>query len=158
MTLNLMDIQGQVTPEDSRRHLRIPFVLPSMVEQLNLRFEYGPKMLTDKRRAIQMLKQSFNRYLLPDTQEIITPQVETFLPLSNLMTLSLDDPHRYRGACHRHDPVQELYVSAHGASNGLLKGDLEQGPWCVTISIHCIVTDICHYRLKIWTDREEETL
>lgn len=152
--MNLLDIRGCVTPEDAKTHVRIPFELGQACERLNLRFEYAPKVLEDRGRALELLAQSFELYILPDRKEQAALQADKFLPLKNLITLSLDDGQGYRGACHRHDPVQELFVSETAASPGLMAGRLEAGPWRVTLSMHCIVTDICDYRLQIWTSEE----
>lgn len=150
--MNLMDIQGRVTPEQSGTHLRIPFQLTADAERMNIRFAYSPKVLEDRERALALLEASFAKYVLPDQQERVAARAETYLPLNNLITVSLDDEHQYRGACHRHDPVQELHLSELHASPGLVRGLIKPGSWTVTLSIHCIVTDACDYRLEVWTD------
>lgn len=152
--MNLLDIRGRVTLEDSCTHIRIPFELEQPCGRLNLRLEYGPKVLEDREKALALLEQSFDLYILPEMKEQAAAQADKYLPLKNLITLSLDDPYGYRGACHRHDPVQHLYVTEQDASPGLTAGPLKPGSWRVTLSLHCIVTDICDYRLQIWSEEE----
>lgn len=147
--MRLLDKQGTATPEDSRTHIRIPFELSEGVERLELRFEYAPKMLDDQERSLELLRASYDLYILPQQREQAAARAERHLPLKNLITLSLDDPGGYRGACHRHDPVQELSISQHRASPGLIAAELLPGTWSVTLSLHCIVTDTCDYRLQI---------
>lgn len=145
----LLDKQGTVTPENSRTHIRIPFELGEGVERLELRFEYAPKTLDDRERALELIRDSYKIYILPEQQEQASARAERHLPLKNLITLSLDDPGGYRGACHRHDPVQELSISREQASPGLTAGELLSGTWSVTLSLHCIITDLCEYRLRV---------
>ncbi|CAM4062650.1 hypothetical protein [Saccharibacillus endophyticus] len=154
--LKLLDTQGRVTPEDSRTHIRIPFELNTSCSRLNFRFEYAPKVLEDREQAVKLLQDSYEIYILPEQREQANARAERHLPLKNLITLSLDDAQGYRGACHRHDPLQELFVSQHEASPGLMAGEVAAGSWNVTLSLHCIVTDICDYRLQIWTPEEAD--
>jgi hypothetical protein len=152
----VLDVMGRVLPEYSKTHLRIPFHLDEDCRRLRLKFEYTPKVLEDRKRSLELLQQSFDAYLLPEQREPAMSQADRYLPLKNLITLSLDDPNGYRGACHRHDSVQELTLSAEQASPGLMAGTLPAGAWQATLSVHCIVTDSCDYKLQIWTEKERE--
>lgn len=153
MHLSVLDRKGRFTPEDSKTHIRIPFQIDQDCKLLQLRFEYAPKVLEDRDRSLMLLMQSFDSYLLPEQREPALTQADSYLPLKNLITLSLDDPIGYRGACHRHDPTLELELAVDHASPGLMPGRLLAGDWQVTLSIHCIVTDSCEYRLQIWSER-----
>ncbi|MDN8587332.1 hypothetical protein Q0V21_00995 [Paenibacillus sp. 11B] len=149
--MELLDLQGYASPEDSKTHIRIPFELNEGCGKLNLRLQYAPKTLENREKALQLLKNSYDLYILPENREFAMENADRHLPLKNLITLSLDDAQGYRGACHRQDEVQELFVSERDASPGLMPGELVPGSWSVTLSLHCIVTDICDYRLQIWT-------
>lgn len=153
--MKLLDLQGYAAPEDSKTHIRIPFELEEVCGKLNLRLQYGPKTLENREKALQLLKDSYGLYLLPENREYAIANADRHLPLNNLITLSLDDARGYRGACHRQDEVQELFVSEREASPGLMAGELLPGAWSVTLSLHCIVTDTCAYRLQIWTTEED---
>ncbi|WP_172255817.1 hypothetical protein [Saccharibacillus deserti] len=154
--MELLDIQGSAVPEQSRTHIRIPFELQAGADRMQIRFEYAPKILEDREAALDLLKESYERYILPEQREQAIARADRHLPLKNLITLSLDDPNGYRGACHRHDPVQELFVSREAASPGLMSGKLEAGTWIAMLSLHCIVTETCDYRLRIRAVAEEE--
>ncbi|WP_010277312.1 hypothetical protein [Paenibacillus senegalensis] len=155
--MKLLEKRGCVTPEDSRTHIRIPFEMTQAGGEITIQFEYGPKVLEDMTRALKLLEQSFDCYVLPAQREKAAKQANKYLPLKNLITLSLDDPNVYRGACHRHDAYQQLKLSELRASPGLVIGKLPRGQWTATLSFHCIVTGSCDYRLQIdWTDGEGE--
>ena len=153
--MELLDIQGSAVLEQSRTHIRVPFELQTGVSRLHIRFEYAPKILEDREAALDLLQESYELYILPEQREQAIARADRHLPLKNLITLSLDDPNGYRGACHRHDPVQELFLSREAASPGLMSGELEAGAWIATLSLHCIVTPTCDYRLRIQAAEKE---
>lgn len=72
---------------------------------------------------------------------------ERFSPLSNLVTLSLDDPEKYRGNAHRKDGDQVHVLSEAEASPGFLPGAILPGVWRASIHIHALVTRECVLRL-----------
>jgi hypothetical protein len=55
----------------------------------------------------------------------------------NLLTLSLYDPHGFRGAGHRHLPRQEVLLSPGWATPGFVAGPLPGGEWTVELDAHC---------------------
>ncbi|PYE48086.1 hypothetical protein HUB98_01960 [Paenibacillus barcinonensis] len=153
--MKLLDLQGNLTPQDSKTHIRMPFIVEIECTKLYMSLKYGPKTLEDRDRSIALLKESYNLYILPEHREYAIANVDRHLPLKNLITLSLDDTNGYRGACHRHDDIQELYISSEHASPGLMAGVLPAGTWTVTLSVHCIVTEACTYQLQIWATEED---
>ncbi|MBB6020179.1 hypothetical protein HNR77_001240 [Paenibacillus sp. JGP012] len=150
-----LDLQGSLTPNDSKTHIRVPFVVEAGCAKLHIRLQYSPKILEDRHRSIELLNESYKLYILPEHQEYATAHADQHLPLKNLITLSLDDTNGYRGACHRHDDIQELYISKQEASPGLMAGILPMGNWSITLSVHCIVTEACAYQLQVWTTEED---
>jgi hypothetical protein len=150
----LIDVKGQVTPVSSRSHITYSFDLSQPVEGLNIHFKYHPKRLEDLERSKTMILESLVKYSNAEYLDLDSAKWETFMPLTNLITLSVDDPTGHRGAGHRHDSEQLLYVSEHRASPGFVSGPMIEGMWRVTLSLHGIVTDICSYELQIWIEEE----
>ncbi|CAI6085749.1 hypothetical protein [Cohnella sp. JJ-181] len=151
----LLDIEKHVTPEHSRSHLRFPFRLERPAAKLNIRFSYTPKVLEEDAVARRLMEISIERYIEPERQKAALENLERYLPLQNLITVSVDDADGYRGACHRHDPAQQLYLSENGASPGLIGGRIGVGDWAVTLSVHSVVTESCACRLEVWVSGEE---
>jgi len=56
-----------------------------------------------------------------------------------LLTLSLFDPKRFRGAGHRHAPQQEVVIGPDGATPGFVPGPLPAGEWLVEVDCHCVL-------------------
>jgi len=60
-------------------------------------------------------------------------------PYNNLLTLSLFDPHGFRGAGHRHAPAQEIVVGPAEATPGFLAGPVMAGRWLLEIDCHAVL-------------------
>ncbi|MCC3372741.1 hypothetical protein [Cohnella sp. REN36] len=151
-----MEIVNEVGPSDARTHLRYPFEIREPSAALHIRFAYAPKTLEDRESARRLMEQSIAQYVTPEQRERALENVERYYPLKNLITISVDDAQGYRGACHRQDPEQLLFLSEREASPGLYPGPIAPGQWCVTLSLHAVVTAKCGYKLEIWTEEETQ--
>jgi len=149
-----IDVQGQVTPPCSKSHISYKFPVQEPVGKLWISFTYAPKNLADREQSKALIEASIDKYTEPEQRDRLQAKWETFLPLKNLITISVDDPERHRGAGHRHDPEQLLLLSELEASPGLLSGPMPSGMWEVTLSLHAIVTENCQYALQIWQEEE----
>ncbi|MFC6228160.1 hypothetical protein ACFQI7_10085 [Paenibacillus allorhizosphaerae] len=146
----LLRAGGTVTPSCSKSHITYTVHLHDTVEELHIEFAYEPKALADEAKAKTLIEEGLQRYILQESLESYKGGWESYLPLKNLLTLSFDDENGFRGAGHRHDPVQHLVIAAEEASPGLIPGSFPRGQLRVTISLHCIVTETCGYRLHVW--------
>ncbi|AIQ11197.1 hypothetical protein [Paenibacillus durus] len=151
----LLNVTGQLAPSDSKRHITYGFQLDKPAAVIRLRFTYWPKLLEDEGQAMGLIMKSIDSYVAPEHQSPVREGWRRYLPLKNLLTLSMDDPIGYRGACHRHDAEQSLFLSEQEASEGLMPGKLALGEWNVTISAHSVITERCSYELSIWTEGAE---
>ena len=59
--------------------------------------------------------------------------------LDNMLTLSLFDPHGFRGARHRGGARHDVRIGAYAATPGYLPGALPAGEWIVEIDTHRIL-------------------
>lgn len=150
----ILDVQGIVQPNCSKTHISYRFHLAKPGGKLWIHFAYEPKNLEDREQAKAMIYTSINTYTEPNQRERIHAIWENFLPLKNLITVSVDDPKRHRGAGHRHDSEQVLFISEREASPGFVSGKILEGMWHVTLSLHAIVTESCRYRLQIHQEEE----
>lgn len=148
----VLDVQGQVTPVCSRTHITYKFPLAPRVSKLSIHIVYEPKHMDDAEKAKAVIMDSIAKYTEPEHRERVEAKWETFLPLKNLMTVSVDDPVSHRGAGHRHDSEQLLVLSEVEASPGFVPGPMPAGLWSVTLSMHAIVTENCRYTLQIWEE------
>lgn len=145
----LISAEGIVTPSCSKSHITYTLHLHNDVDELHIDFAYDPKTLADEDKAKELIDQGLQRYLLPEHLEASQNNWRSYLPLQNLLSLSFDDENGFRGAGHRHDPVQHLKIASEEASPGLIPGLIPRGQLRVTISIHCVVSEQVRYRLCI---------
>lgn len=59
--------------------------------------------------------------------------------LRNLVTLTVFDPHGFRGAAHRHDPAQQVTIGRDTATPGFLPGPLAPGDWVIELDLHAVL-------------------
>ncbi|WP_274650220.1 hypothetical protein [Paenibacillus humicola] len=148
----LLNVSETADITDSSTHRTYAFRLERPAGRLGIRFAYAPKHLSDEEESRAQILAAIENGMMPGQKEAAAAAWRSYLPLSNLITLSIDDPAGFRGACHRHDPEQRHFIGEDGASPGLLPGPLREGEWTVTLSFHAVVTDVCAYELQLWTE------
>lgn len=149
MTVLKKDLRLNASQEG--RDVPIPFRLAEKAQRLIVSFSYAPVELSDERRAREKVGDCLLRAGFPP--ELRSDAVcESYLPLVNLVTLSLDAPDGYRGCAHRHDARQRLVFSKDEAAPGFEKGELMPGDWRLVLHPYAIVTDSCVCSVKIETE------
>lgn len=152
-TSTLIFAEGKLTLSCSKSHIRYTFTLPDEISRLNIDFSYQPKKLLDEERSKTLIQEGMRKFCEnPDVKE--PDGWKSYMPLYNLLTVSIDDPKGFRGSAHRHTPVQHLFISEDRASPGFVQGGLPKGQWSVTISVHAVVTEECCYKLHVWEGGE----
>ncbi|SDN71679.1 hypothetical protein SAMN04487897_104181 [Paenibacillus sp. yr247] len=144
----LLKADGTVTPSCSKSHITYTVHLHQECRELHAEFAYEPKTLEDEGKAEELIKEGLGQFILKEHRP--SYNWRDFLPLQNLMTLSFDDENGFRGAGHRHDPVQHVTITTEEASPGLIPGNFPRGQLKIMINLHCIVTEQCRYRLHVW--------
>lgn len=154
MMKTVLEKEVKVLPKDNKTNIILPFDVDSAAEKLIITYSYSPKILENGERAYHLIEECLSR----DTGEYRKeyPEWTAFLPLNNLITLSLDAPDGCRGAAHRHDPVQKHIISRDFASVGFLKGDISAGRWRIMLNVHAVVTEECVCKLKIETGDDND--
>ena len=117
----LFEKQGVVTPEDDKTNIYFEFDVPSGIDKIIIDYSYSPKTVENRADAVSLISAGLEKYLGTDNRE----NPIDYLPVKNLITLSLDENGKYRGAAHRQDDVQHHEISADFASNGFFKGKIE---------------------------------
>lgn len=144
----VLEREVKILPENNKTNIVLPFETET-AEMMKITYSYSPKNLEDGERARALIEECLKN----DTGEYRSeyPDWTAYLPLKNLITLSLDAPGGYRGAAHRHDSEQVHILSEKSASAGFFKGKIIGGEWKITLSVHAIVTEECVCKLKIET-------
>lgn len=135
---------GRVLPEQDKTNIPLEFTVPEGIEKLIIDYEYAPKILEDKKKAEKLLAESIEKYLGDEYRA----EPQDFMPVKNLITLSLDDNGEYRGAAHRQADKQHHEISKEFASEGFIKGEIHSGKWQVVLNVHCCACDV-NYQIKV---------
>lgn len=149
----LKETELHLSPEDSKSNRYISFTVPEGTEKLFITYSYSPKALEDKEKSYKLIKENILRDAPEDIERYT--DYEVFMPLKNLVTLSLDSPTEFRGAAHRHDESQHHEIGEQFASPGFLKGKINEGQWRLSLNIHAVVTEVCTCKVKIEGETEQ---
>ena len=149
MSRELLSVEGTVTPSCSKSHITYVIHLHRPCRELHVEFAYEPKILEDREKSRAAIGDALALFVEESELEASRTNWERYYPLKNLLTLSFDDENGFRGAAHRHDPVQRHIIAENEASPGLIRGIIPRGQLRITISVHCVITDECRYRLRV---------
>lgn len=127
----------RLTPENQKTNITFPFTLDCPAERMKITYSYAPKILADREKSIHFI------------EEWTKTDARKYLPLKNLVTLSLDSPDGFRGSAHRHAPEQTHIISESFSSNGFLKTEIKKGEWRISLNVHAVVTEYCDCKLKV---------
>lgn len=136
-----------VFPKDEKTNIVIPFEVDENVKMLKFTFSYSPKRLEDNVRAKTLIQGCIKKDAGEYADEY--PSWESFLPLKNLITLSVDDSFGYRGCAHRQAEYMEHIISENFASPGFNKGKIIPGTWKAVLNVHGVVTQKIDCVLKV---------
>lgn len=145
--LVLKETETYLNPDDEKSTRLIPFTVPEGVDKLFITYSYLPKLLEDKEKSIELIKENLMRDAGDDWKEYT--DYDEFLPLKNLVTLSLYSPEGFRGAAHRQADNQFHEIGEKFASPGFLKGCICKGEWSLRLDVHALITDLCTCKIKI---------
>ena len=144
LVMSIFEKRGTITPAQDKTNISFAFDVPKGVSALNIDFSYSPKTLENEEEAFRLVSDALNKYFGADNGK----DPHAFLPVKNLITVSLDDPNGYRGAAHRQPNEQHLVIAAEGSSPGFLNREVPAGSWRVMLNVHCCACDV-DYILKI---------
>lgn len=144
----LFEKKSVLTVKDNKTNVVHKFSVPENISTLKIKYEYSPKEVADRELAVNQIKECFKKY-----DEHIVGRPSDYLPVKNLLTLSLDDEKTYRGASHRQSCNQEIVISKDNATAGYEKGEIASGQWTAVISVHSISCDV-EYKLLVEGENE----
>ena len=120
----LLNKTGKITLADNKTNIVLPFEIKDDFKSLKINFEYSPKTLEDKAKEIKIAEDCLEKY-----GEVQEGNIENYLPIKNLVTVSLDSSREYLGAAHRQSNKQEHIISPGFSSAGFFKTDIAKGEW-----------------------------
>ncbi|MDE6659432.1 MAG: hypothetical protein K2K01_04900 [Eubacterium sp.] len=140
---------GKVLPEQDKTNIPLSFTVPDGIEKLVIDYEYSPKILDNEEKATKLLEKSIEKYLGLEYKA----EPKEFMPVKNLITLSLDENGNYRGAAHRQADKQHHEISRDFASAGFEKGEIKSGIWTLVLNVHCCACEV-DYNVRITGEKK----
>ena len=144
-------------PENSKTNIYLPFIVETSFDRMEIHFSYAPKKLDDEALSLKYIDSGMEKYA-PGAYRSGYQNSEEFLPVLNLVTLSLDSPEGYLGCAHRHNPEQIHIISEEFSSPGFAHQKPVNGIWQAVVNVHAVVTETCTCRLKIFKADGSEVL
>lgn len=142
----LINAIGVLTPPCMKSHITYSFYIGENIKEIIINFQYYPLTLSDRSLSQSIIDDTLSGYGIHDKDEA---DWQKYLPLKNLLTLSIDDQLEFRGAAHKHENYQEVHISQASATQGFIKGAIIAGQWKLTISVHALLTEECTYKLEV---------
>lgn len=143
----LLDEKIVLTKENEKTNVPFAFEVKEDFSQLQITYSYSPKILEDREKSRILIEENIRTDAGKNFCDY--PSWEEFMPLKNLITLSLDSPKGYMGAAHRQAESQHHIISEDFSSVGFEKTEITKGKWTVTLNVHALVTDKAQCLLKV---------
>lgn len=147
MMITLLDEKIVLKKENEKTNVPLTFEVEEDFSELQITYSYSPKILEDKEKSKELIEENIRT----DAGENFSdyPSWEKFMPLKNLITLSLDSPKGYMGAAHRQADNQHHIISEDFSSVGFERTEITKGQWTITLNVHALVTDKAECLIKI---------
>ncbi|MDR0750998.1 MAG: hypothetical protein LBF12_00200 [Christensenellaceae bacterium] len=132
--------------KDDRKHFKYTFLIDSNnYDSLIILFRYNPKdVKVDERLKMCLTELAIKSDC--DAELLIKENKE----LKNLITLSIDSPHGYLGAAHRHNNNAKIIINQLKSSQGFLPSPITKGLWAITLSTHCILSNKVDVKIEVY--------
>ncbi len=144
-------------PEDSKTNISVDFQLDRNFAGLKISCSYQPKNIEDVELAEALINEALEKYV-PSQHREKWGGWERYLPLTNLVTLSLDYEGSYLGCAHRHSNEQVHYISELFSSPGFIKSKAAKGRWQAVINVHSVSSPTVPYSISIFGLEKDDEL
>ena len=141
--MKLLEEKYEWTPCDSQTDESFCFCVPDNIQQIRIRFEFSPGKEEDPAPCLPPIQEALNRYYDSYPREMQPMNEDSFMPIKNLITISLDKDGVYLGNAHRWAPQQEHLISAQKASLGFVSPEEMAGKWHGMLHLHEILSETC---------------
>lgn len=145
----LFEQSYQWIPEDTGRDVLFSFTCPSDVQSIFIQFSFSPGSECTEAICRQQIEDALTRYYDRYPREIQPMRAEQFMPIKNLITISLEWEGIYLGNAHRWAPEQEHLLTVEQASLGFVPPEAIEGCWTGRLHLHEIISPCCTGKLRI---------
>lgn len=135
MKEQLLNKKIALVPEDHQTHRKIVLELDHTYQALEINFSYDPQEVPTE-QAKEYIREALPLYNLPETA------VDDFLPLVNLITVSLSYESEYIGCRHNKETKQTIRIAPEQSSLGFIPHEIKAGVWEIQLNLHCVRSEV----------------
>jgi len=136
--------EKELTFKDESKHIYHPFLINNKAKALFVGFSYEPGDY-DGNDCIERIVEAFSKV----GSDVDSEKAKRFLPVNNLLTLSIDGPKGMIGNAHRHESEQKILISEEKAEFGFNPVAIVPGLYTICISTHCIASPLLKYKIIV---------
>lgn len=148
----LLENSYRFTPDDTAKDIPFSFEAPVGTDRVELLLRFDPACETEEALCCEPIKRAIGEYYAGNAAAFTEDSWLDYLPLKNLITISLDHNGTYLGNAHRWDNRQAHVFHADHAPRGFLNPDTLCGSWSGMLHIHEIVSLCCSVKLAVYTE------
>ena len=137
------------TSEDAQHDVIFSFSCPTEIQEVRISFSFSPAFETEKSICLPRIEDALGRYYDSYSRALQPMESLGFLPIKNLITLSVGKDGKYLGNAHRWEPEQEHVFTAVSASRGFVPPEKLSGEWSGMLHLHEIISLQCRGTLYI---------
>ncbi|XJS10722.1 hypothetical protein ACF3NG_00160 [Aerococcaceae bacterium WGS1372] len=136
--MKIFEMDLDLSAFDTQSNIKLPFIVKDNHTSMTIYFTYSPDKSCDY-IAREQVRVALDKYKLPDaTAEDL--RVKNYLPVDNLITLSLSKNGQYLGGHHNKSNEQEIILSEQATSHGFWPVKIEPANWELQLNCHCIAS------------------
>lgn len=143
-----------IEPKDNQTNIPLTFTLKKDYSKMVIRYQYGPSYASQE-ESYRLVKEALERYY-PQNRNITESDIKNYLPIENLVTLSLSLNGDYLGARHTKERNQEVVISLHQSSLGFPKQSVSKGEWEIQLNVHCVVSEKIQAFITVTVEGEDD--
>lgn len=137
------------TPADAQTDVPFAFTVPTGVTELRVQFCFAPGKEESEELCRPQVEKALIRYYDCFPRTLQPMEAGRFLPVKNLITVSLDREGVCLGNAHRWATEQEHILRKDFAAPGFHPPADLPGSWTGMLHLHEVISPVCTGRLRI---------
>lgn len=145
--MKIFELNLKLGEYDTQTNVKIPFEIRNKYKELVIYFTYSPNKSKDD-IARKQVEDALKKYT-SGSYSTVKQLASDYLPVDNLITLSLSKNGKYLGAHHNKNNVQEITINNKEASFGFWPVEVEPADWELQLNCHCIASKVVEANVRI---------
>lgn len=145
----LLEKEYTFTPKNTDTDEVFTFQCPEGVQEIHIYFSFAPDVEENCEICKPQIDKAIASYYAEYAPELQPMEWNKYMPIKNLITISLDHEGVYIGNAHRWRKQQEHILRTDFASLGFCKPQKLEGTWKGMLHLHEIISPECNAMLRV---------